>query len=110
MPKSQELHKTDRQLKLKVDQVGLLCSMYYENDTSIATLIDADHVEIKIAATGLNFKDLMISLGQIPFYHEPGIEAAVFIINVGSDIIDLQVGDGVCAFGRDCYTSLTRTL
>ncbi|KAL8763349.1 MAG: hypothetical protein Q9184_000820 [Pyrenodesmia sp. 2 TL-2023] len=109
VPEAQEFHQTDRPLKLKIGQVGLLDSIYFEDDTSIATPIDANLVEIKVAATGLNFKDLMISLGQIPFYHDPGIEVAGTITNVGADVVDFQVGDRVCALGRGCYANLVRT-
>ena len=108
-PEAQNFYTPGRPLKLKIGQVGLLDSMYFEEDTSIAAPIDANDIEIRIAATGLNFKDLMISLGQIPFYHNPGIEVAGTITSIGSDVSDFQIGDRVCALGRGCYANLIRT-
>ncbi|MEO0991113.1 MAG: zinc-binding dehydrogenase, partial [Pseudomonadota bacterium] len=73
----------------------------------------ADQVEIEVAATGLNFRDVMWSLGMLPEealedgYGGPslGLECSGRVLRVGSDVDHLKVGDPVIAFTRDGFAS-----
>ncbi|MBI4662865.1 MAG: amino acid adenylation domain-containing protein [Verrucomicrobia bacterium] len=71
----------------------------------------ADEVEIQVHAAGLNFKDVLITLG-LP--HESGarngtptlgIECAGTITRVGQNVTGLRVGDGVVAAGTGSFQS-----
>ncbi|KAL9609347.1 MAG: hypothetical protein Q9167_005871 [Letrouitia subvulpina] len=105
----QKYRQTGRPMKLKVGQVGLLDSIHYVDDKAITSPIRPNEVEIKVAATGMNFKDLMISLGQLPFYHELGLECSGTITATGADVDDFQVGDRVCALALGSYANFVRT-
>lgn len=108
VPVPQEFHQAGRPLKLKVGQIGLLDSIHFEDDGTLASPIDANEVEIEVAAAGMNFKDLMISLGQLPFYHELGIECSGTVTAVGADVHDFDVGDRVCGLAKGCYANFVR--
>ncbi|NLF25893.1 MAG: type I polyketide synthase [Deltaproteobacteria bacterium] len=66
----------------------------------------ANEVEIKIAAAGLNFRDVLKALGLYPADAEDtgwfGDECAGYVSAFGSDVQGYQVGDEVLALGRGC--------
>ncbi|WP_108819657.1 type I polyketide synthase [Pseudovibrio sp. Alg231-02] len=72
-----------------------------------------DHVEIKVAATGLNFRDVMWTLGMLPEealedgYGGPnlGLEISGTVTRTGENAGDLSVGDKVVAFTSGGYSS-----
>ena len=64
----------------------------------------AQEVEIAVAATGLNFKDVMNVLGLYPGDPGPlGGECAGTIVAVGSAVADLKAGDEVIAVAGGCF-------
>ncbi|KAL8707779.1 MAG: hypothetical protein Q9220_007231 [cf. Caloplaca sp. 1 TL-2023] len=109
VPEPQAFHQLGRQLKLKIGQIGLLDSVHFEDDRTLEVPLRSNDVEIAVAAIGMNFKDLMITLGQIPFFHEIGIECSGTVTAVGSDVKEIAAGDRVCALAKGAYASLVRT-
>ncbi|KAL8694265.1 MAG: hypothetical protein Q9218_001033 [Villophora microphyllina] len=109
VPEAQQFCQADRPLKLKVGQIGLLDSLYFEHDKNLASPLRENEVEISVASVGMNFKDLMISLGQIPFFHELGIECSGTITAVGPAVKEFTSGDRVCALAKGCYANNVRT-
>ena len=74
---------------------------------------EANEVEIDVYASGLNFRDVMYSLGHLPdeaIEHglsgpTLGLEFAGRIVNVGSDVLTLAVGDDVVGFGPASFST-----
>ncbi|MCC6172910.1 MAG: SDR family NAD(P)-dependent oxidoreductase [Gammaproteobacteria bacterium] len=70
---------------------------------------EAGEVEIEVAATGLNFLNVLSALGAYPGYADGvgplGLECAGRVLRVGSGVADLQPGDAVLAIARDCLAS-----
>lgn len=72
-----------------------------------------DHVEIKVAATGLNFRDVMWTLGMLPEealedgYGGPnlGLEISGTVTRIGENVSNLAIGDKVVAFTSGGYSS-----
>jgi acyl transferase domain-containing protein/NADPH:quinone reductase-like Zn-dependent oxidoreductase len=63
-------------------------------------------VEIRVQATGLNFKDLMIALDMYPGGTAPmGSECTGVISAVGDGVIDLQIGDPVMAIASGSFST-----
>ncbi len=64
-----------------------------------ATPLNAGEVRIAVRAAGLNFPDLLMTYGKYQFRPDPpfvpGLEAAGEIIEVGSDVQDLSIGDRI---------------
>jgi acyl transferase domain-containing protein/acyl-CoA synthetase (AMP-forming)/AMP-acid ligase II/NADPH:quinone reductase-like Zn-dependent oxidoreductase/acyl carrier protein len=53
-------------------------------------------VRVDIRAAGLNFRDVLVTLGMVPRQDQPlGGEAAGVVLEVGADVTDLAVGDHV---------------
>jgi NADPH:quinone reductase-like Zn-dependent oxidoreductase len=101
----QPFQQADRPLKLVIESPGALDSMYFAEDV-ISRPLEADEVEINIKATAMNFKDVMIAMGQLgsPYL---GIECSGVISRVGSAVRDLEIGDRVVAMSEGAYSSYT---
>jgi thioester reductase-like protein len=74
---------------------------------------DPGEVEIEVAATGLNFKEVLIALGMLPIQPNTpkkfGWECAGKIVSLGEGVEDFQIGDEVIGFGSSCYSQFTTT-
>ena len=77
-------------------------------EAPIADLAE-NEVRIKVAAVGLNFRDVMAVTGLLPEEAETepawqnlGLEVAGEITEVGAKVTDFQVGDRVMGMGRNC--------
>ena len=74
---------------------------------------EADEVEIEVATTGLNFRDVMWNLRLLPEealedgYAGPGLgmECAGTVVSVGPGVNDFSVGDRVLAFVPGAFAS-----
>jgi phthiocerol/phenolphthiocerol synthesis type-I polyketide synthase C len=72
-------------------------------------------VEIEIAATGLNFRDIMLATGLLAddvlddglAGAEFGLECAGKVVRVGAAVTNLKIGDAVMGFGRQSFATYT---
>lgn len=63
-------------------------------------------VEIRVAATGLNFRDVLMALDIYPGESSPlGVECAGTIETIGEDVAGFNVGDKVIAIASGCFRS-----
>ena len=92
----QPLIQQGRPLKMGFTSPGHLDSMCFEDDPVIGSELKDDEVEISVKATSLNFKDILIGLGQVP-YEDPGLECAGLVVRTGKNVSDVFPGDRVCA-------------
>jgi NADPH:quinone reductase-like Zn-dependent oxidoreductase len=102
-------HQSDRSLKLHVETPGLLSSLRFVEDDSLASPLRADEIEIEAKAYGVNFKDVFIALGQML----PGVnmigEVSGVVTAVGSAMRGrFRVGDRVAGVGAQPFTSRAR--
>ncbi|KAG8533016.1 Type I Iterative PKS [Bacidia gigantensis] len=108
MPEDQLFHQDQRPLKAEVKTPGLLDSIQFVDDERAFGYLPDDHVEVEMKAAGLNFRDVMSSLGQIDPY-PLGVEGAGVITAVGKDVSELQIGDHVIATSNGgCFCSCLR--
>ncbi len=78
---------------------------------------EPDQVVLQVAATGLNFRDVMYSLGMLSDeavesgFAGPslGLECAGVVTAVGVAVSGLAVGDRVLAFGAHCFGNVVTT-
>jgi acyl transferase domain-containing protein/acyl carrier protein len=116
---------------IRADKVRALDSLSFRLDMETPGVLDnlmlrtvprsspkRGEVEIAVAATGLNFKDVMLAMGVIAGEALEagygggfglGLECAGTIVALGEDVTDFQVGDEVIALGRHCFSSLLTT-
>jgi acyl transferase domain-containing protein/NADPH:quinone reductase-like Zn-dependent oxidoreductase len=93
-----------RQLKLEVTKPGLLDSMVFREASPSAAAADtplpADWVEVAPRAYGINFRDVMVAMGQMGGEEDLGVECAGVVVRVGDEARargGLEVGDRVAA-------------
>ncbi|KAH7254804.1 hypothetical protein B0J15DRAFT_446835 [Fusarium solani] len=104
-PYLQEFDQPGRRLKVAVGTYGALDSLYFKDDIELP--LAEDEIEIKVAATGMNFKDVVIAMGQVssPYL---GVECSGIVSKVGSEVTSLSVGDRVCAMSLGAYSTFAR--
>ncbi|KAF7860820.1 hypothetical protein EAF04_008338 [Stromatinia cepivora] len=106
---TQPFHQPNRPLKLHVQKPGFLDSVSFVDDKALEGLLPASHIEVRVEACGLNFKDVLIALGQINKDYSMTAEFSGVVTKVGSDHQSLfQVGDRVCGMGGSPYASTIR--
>ena len=106
---------TTRSLHLTIASPGSLNTFRFEDDVDVPTNLAPDEVEIKVRATGVNFKDVMIALGQLAG-NCLGYECAGTVTRIGCSV-DLRPGDrvlcctntgGFSTYARAYETSVTK--
>ena len=93
----------DLPFKLKLARTGSVENLYYHRMTRL--LPAENEIEIKVHATGLNFKDLMKIYGRLPtsviegtfFGDTIGMEVSGKVVSVGSGVVDFKPGDRAVA-------------
>ncbi|MCJ1395325.1 hypothetical protein MMC18_008209 [Xylographa bjoerkii] len=93
--------------ELAIQSQGMLDTLCYAKDTSISSNIAEDEVEIRVKATGLNFRDIMVAMGHIPD-SLLGFEASGIITRVGSNVTAFKAGDDICTLGHGAHRSIFR--
>ncbi|GAM42162.1 hypothetical protein TCE0_043f15878 [Talaromyces pinophilus] len=100
LPKMTPLGEAGRPVKLSTSAPGMLNKIEFVTDTVYNEPLEDHLVEIEVKAVGLNFRDVMIAMGEHMAY-SLGNEAAGIVSRVGSSVPDLKVGDRVvymCGF------------
>ncbi len=110
---SQDLQKTNSltPYRLQFSTPGQLKNLYWQ--ALPARFLQADEIEIKPCATGLNFRDVMYTMGLLSdeavengFAGSTlGMELSGIIVKVGSAVTDFKVGDEVIGFAPACFSS-----
>jgi acyl transferase domain-containing protein len=91
-----------RSLQLVIPTRGTLDALAFETSSRRAPA--AGEVEIRVRATGLNFRDVLNALGAYPGDPGPlGLECAGEICAVGDGVDEYRVGDPVLALAHGCF-------
>jgi NADPH:quinone reductase-like Zn-dependent oxidoreductase len=107
-PKLENFAQVDRPLHLEVGTPGLLDSLRWVDDEA-ALHLEPDEVRIELKAAGVNFRDIMISLGQLEGTSRMGGECSGVVTAVGDDALTrFHIGDRVCGWGGAAYASQPR--
>ncbi|KAI1339726.1 hypothetical protein F5Y15DRAFT_423599 [Xylariaceae sp. FL0016] len=82
----------DTPLQLGIEKPGVLSTVYFKEDPEFAKPLPADQVEIEVKYAGLNTKDIAVLTGR---HHSDTFsdECSGIIKRVGTDVVDLEVGD-----------------
>ncbi|KAM0152236.1 hypothetical protein ACHAPG_007772 [Botrytis cinerea] len=65
-PELQFVRQIERPLMMKVGSVGLSDTFQFIDDDKFMRSMRNDEVEIEVKAVGINFRDILIALGQLP--------------------------------------------
>ncbi|KAI0010787.1 hypothetical protein F4779DRAFT_638417 [Xylariaceae sp. FL0662B] len=105
------LRKNPRTVKLWCERLGALGSIRFNeipDEFEPETFGDSE-VEVEIRAAGLNFKDVVVSLGVVPEdEHLLGHEGAGIITRVGSKVSPYRVGDRVVVHTKGAFGNRAR--
>ncbi|KAK3361248.1 hypothetical protein B0T24DRAFT_725001 [Lasiosphaeria ovina] len=103
--------QTDRPLRLTVGSAGLLDTLGFSDDASADEPLPDDFVEVEPRAFGVNFRDVMVAMGQLKS-HVMGYDCAGVVRRVGAGAASSngghRAGDRVCVLLRGHYASRVR--
>ena len=89
-----------RELRLEAQNPGMLDSLVFKDVSGRSEPLPSTFVEIKPMAFGLNFRDVMVAMGQLDVA-VMGVECSGIVARVGPGVDNgLQVGDKVCGLLR----------
>jgi acyl transferase domain-containing protein len=97
-----------RALNLFVGSPGLLDTLQFDDDPMYDLPLQEGDVEFKTMACGLNFLDIMVSLGQV-IGSALGVEGSGIVTRTGPNS-KFQVGDRVCGIARGTMKTYSRAL
>ena len=96
-----------RPLTLTIASPGLLNTLCFVDDTDSSLPLGPSDVLVKVKATGVNFKDIMVAMGQLP-EKVLGQECSGIVHSIGSNVQDLIAGDRVCCLVGGAYKTYVR--
>ena len=97
----------DRPLRMMISEPGSLDTMVFVDDPVGSIPLGADEIQIEVMASGVNFKDVMIAMGQLPSANL-GLECSGIVTAMGKDISDFTLGDRVSATAVGTFSTYTR--
>ncbi len=83
------------QWRLQAGAGGTLDALHMAPCPEVGEPLGAGEVRVAIRAAGLNFRDVLIALGMYPDVAVIGAEGAGVVLETGSEVDDLAVGDRV---------------
>ncbi|RMZ66024.1 beta-ketoacyl synthase domain-containing [Pyrenophora seminiperda CCB06] len=96
-----------RPLKLTIKTPGLLDTFQWEEDETYHTPLPDDWTEVEVKAVGLNFKDVLVALGNLA-ENKLGVDASGIVTRIGSAVTDFKVGDRVMTASCDTFATYVR--
>ncbi|KAK7956628.1 uncharacterized protein PG986_005850 [Apiospora aurea] len=96
-----------RPLKLTIKTPGLLDTFRWIEDELYYEPMPEDWIEVKVKAVGLNFKDVLVALGNLAEY-KLGVDVSGVVTRVGSAVKDLKPGDKVMTASCDTFATFVR--
>ncbi|KAK4494800.1 hypothetical protein PRZ48_014156 [Zasmidium cellare] len=96
-----------RPLKLTIKTPGLLDTFRWKEDETYYGPLPADWIEIEVKAVGLNFKDVLVALGNLN-ENKLGVDVAGVVTRVGDDVKDVKIGDRVMTASCDTFATYVR--
>ena len=108
-PELQPFFQANGVFRLEVATPGLLDSLRFVEDLTGSLPLAANELKMNPRAFGVNFRDVMISLGQLEDTSLMSSEHSGIITEVGENLHgQFHVGDRICAWGGNAYASCVR--
>jgi len=107
-PELAHFKQQNRPLKLEAGTPGRLDTFRFIDDDSSNEPLSNDEVEIEVKAVGLNFKDIMIAMGQLQ-ERALGVECSGVVNRVGSRVSKFKQGDRVMTWRLGTFRTFART-
>ncbi|KAF2878222.1 putative polyketide synthase [Massariosphaeria phaeospora] len=95
-------------LKMAIQTPGMLDSVCMEVDEMPGTELESNYIEIKVKASSINFRDVMVAMGQIPD-SKLGFDAAGVVVRVGTKVSEFKIGDRVAMYAHGAHRTTLRS-
>jgi NADPH:quinone reductase-like Zn-dependent oxidoreductase len=104
---TQQFYQPGRRFKLNIQNPGSLDTLYFADEN--ASPLSGTFVEVEVKATGINFKDIVVSMGQL---NQPyiGVECSGIVTSIGREVTDVKVGQHVMCITEGSYSTYARCL
>ncbi|KAH6857080.1 hypothetical protein B0I37DRAFT_301053 [Chaetomium sp. MPI-CAGE-AT-0009] len=108
-PRLEPFLQSDRPLRLTIGTTGLLDTLAFDDDPTAAEPLPDDFVEVEPRAFGVNFRDVMVAMGQLKS-KVMGYDCAGIVkrVSAGAAAMGYRAGDRVSVLLRGHYGSKTR--
>ncbi|KAB8230322.1 uncharacterized protein BDW43DRAFT_314191 [Aspergillus alliaceus] len=111
-PIKQSLHDSPNMIRLRCERVGTTDSLIYSEVAPYDIPLDDNKVEVEVYAAGLNYKDVVITMGIVPENeHILGLEGAGIVRRLGKDVHNvrkLEIGQRVLVFKKGAFCNRVR--
>ena len=106
------LEREAQNMALEFSKPGRLENLVWRPVGEISELPEHG-LEVEVMATGLNFRDIMLTMGLLPddavengfARANLGLEFSGRVVRVGAGVTDFVLGDRVAGFGKSCFAS-----
>ncbi|KAL4909664.1 hypothetical protein BDW74DRAFT_42311 [Aspergillus multicolor] len=105
--KIQRFAAADVPLQLDTLSSGLVPGFKFIEDKDAGRPLEPDEIEIEVKCAGLNFRDVLIAVGQLSSPYM-GFECSGVVARTGEACQKFQVGDSVVALHRGCFSNFIR--
>ncbi|KAL4914902.1 hypothetical protein BDW62DRAFT_134806 [Aspergillus aurantiobrunneus] len=105
--KMQRFQSASVPLHLDAISSGLVPGFKFIEDTTATTPLAPDELEMQVKCAGINFRDVLIAVGQLSSPHI-GFECSGVVVRTGTACSRFQVGDPVAALHTGCFASSIR--
>ena len=108
IPEPQTFRQPGRPLVMEIGTPGLLDTIHFVDDDRMNDALPRDQVEIDVQATGFNFKDVMMAMGQVEV-ESLGLECAGIVTSCGESVQDVSIGDRVSCYAFGAFSTKYRS-
>ncbi|KGO37897.1 Acyl transferase/acyl hydrolase/lysophospholipase [Penicillium expansum] len=101
-----ELHAAPNCIRLRAERIGNIDAVRYNEVSSAPLPLETNRVEVEIYASGVNFKEVAVTVGIVPDNeHLLGGEGAGIITRVAPDVTDFKPGQRVAFFQKGSFAN-----
>ncbi|KAI1748153.1 PKSKA1 [Xylaria castorea] len=101
-----DLHETQTIVRLGAERLGNVDSVHWSEITPEPIPLEDGYVEVEVYAAGLNYKDVVVTMGIVPGDERMlGGEAAGVVTKVSPSVKGIEVGQRVVVFSRGCFAN-----
>lgn len=115
-PVVKDLHATNAVVQLRVERLGTFQSLTWAETEAVRSeeqappALPEGHVEVEVEASGVNFKDVAITMGIVPDNeYTLGLECSGTVKRLGPGVDKFKLGDRVCMLKSGSYANRVRT-
>ena len=108
-PRLEPFHQLHRPLRLGIRNPGLLDTLAFSDELDLVDRLDPDFIEVEPRAFGVNFRDVMVAMGQVKG-ETMGFEGSGVVTRVGPGAAShgFHVDDRVTMLLRGHYSNRVR--